>query len=157
MAIFTARGSSNEFPPQPPRLQQQLRAHRDYAVRKATEDADTIDQPFSLQELWQAKKRGRDKATGVDGVTYSNAGPRRDRQGRQAAGPALRLVVGGLPAAHVERSLHSAYPQAERAHQAQAHLSLLICTAKTAEKMVLARPQWQVGLLRQMCWALPTG
>ena len=36
-------------------------------------------------------------------------------------------------------------------------ISLLSCTAKTAEKMVLARPQWQVGLLRQMCWALPTG
>ena len=34
---------------------------------------------------------------------------------------------------------------------------ILSCTAKTAEKMVLARPQWQVGLLRQMCWALPTG
>ena len=156
MAIFTARGSSNEFPPQPPRLQQQLRAHRDYAVRKATEDADKIDQPFSLQELWQAK-RGRDKATGVDGVTYSNAGPRRDRQGRQAAGPALRLVVGGLPAAHVERSLHSAYPQAERAHQAQAHLSLPICTAKTAEKMVLARLQWRDGPLHQNVFGFTRG
>ena len=66
MAVFTARGSSDQLPPQTRHLQQKLCPCRDKAVREATEEADATDQPFSLHELWQVKKRGR-----YTGVTYS--------------------------------------------------------------------------------------
>ncbi|KAK3880111.1 hypothetical protein Pcinc_015379 [Petrolisthes cinctipes] len=79
--IFTSRGSSNQLPLHTRRTQQQLQPHRDEAVREAMEVADMTDRPFSLQELQQAKRRGRDTATGADGVPYSmlaHAGPAGD-------------------------------------------------------------------------------
>ncbi|KAK3895206.1 hypothetical protein Pcinc_001066 [Petrolisthes cinctipes] len=69
--IFTSRGSSNQLPLHTRRTQQQLQPHRDEAVREAMEVADKTDRPLSLQELQQAKRRGRDTATGADGVPYS--------------------------------------------------------------------------------------
>ena len=65
------RCSSDKLPPQTRRLQQQLWPLRDETIREATEVTDATSQPFSLQNLWQAKKRGGDTATGADGVTYS--------------------------------------------------------------------------------------
>ncbi|KAK3895196.1 hypothetical protein Pcinc_001056 [Petrolisthes cinctipes] len=79
--IFTSRGSSNQLPLHTRRTQQQLQPHRDEAVREAMEVADMTDRPFSLQELQQAKRRGRDTATRADGVPYSmlaHAGPAGD-------------------------------------------------------------------------------
>ncbi|KAK3886540.1 hypothetical protein Pcinc_009313 [Petrolisthes cinctipes] len=78
---FTSRGSSDQLPLHTRRTQQQLQPHRDEAIREAMEVADMTDRPFSLQELQQAKRRGRDTATGADGVPYSmlaHAGPAGD-------------------------------------------------------------------------------
>ncbi|KAK3876644.1 hypothetical protein Pcinc_018573 [Petrolisthes cinctipes] len=78
---FTSRGSSDQLPLHTRRTQQQLQPHRDEAVREAMEVTDMTDLPFSLQELQQAKRRGRDTATGADGVPYSmlaHAGPAGD-------------------------------------------------------------------------------
>ncbi|KAK3891669.1 hypothetical protein Pcinc_004449 [Petrolisthes cinctipes] len=78
---FTSRGSSDQLPLHTRRTQQQLQLHRDEAIREAMEVADMTDRPFSLQELQQAKRRGRDTATGADGVPYSmlaHAGPAGD-------------------------------------------------------------------------------
>ncbi len=61
-AMFTTRSSSDQLPPQTQRIQQQLRPHRDEVVREAMEEADVTDQPFSLQELERARRRGRDTA-----------------------------------------------------------------------------------------------
>ncbi|XP_063854131.1 uncharacterized protein LOC135096523 [Scylla paramamosain] len=142
--MFTTRSSSDQLPPQIQRIQQQLRPHRDEAVREAMEEADVTDQPFSLQELERARRRGRDTAAGADGVPYSmlaHAGP---------AGDAALLatinaswMAGCLPPAWKEADIQP-IPKPREPTKIRP-ISLLSCTAKTAERMVLARLQWRVG------------
>ncbi|KAK3886584.1 hypothetical protein Pcinc_009232 [Petrolisthes cinctipes] len=142
--IFTSRGSSNQFPLHTRRTQQQLWPHRYEAVREAMEVADMTDRPFSLQELQQAKRRGRDTATGADLVPYSmlaHAGP---------AGDAALLAT--LNASWTEGRLAPAWKEADiqpnpkpREPSKLRPISLFSCLAKTAEKMVLARLQWHIG------------
>ncbi|KAK3895219.1 hypothetical protein Pcinc_001078 [Petrolisthes cinctipes] len=108
------------------------------------EVADMTDRPFSLQELQQAKRRGRDTATGADGVPYSmlaHAGP---------AGDAALLATlnaswtaGRLPPAWNEADIKP-IPKPREPSKFRP-ISLLSCLAKTAEKMVLARLQWHIG------------
>ncbi|KAK4307363.1 hypothetical protein Pmani_020882 [Petrolisthes manimaculis] len=112
--IFTSRGSSNQLPLHTRLAQQQLRPHCDEAIREAMEVADMTDRPFSLQELQQAKRRGRDTATCADGVPYSMlalAGPAGDTA--LLAMLNASWTAGRLPPAWKETDL-----QTERAHQA---------------------------------------
>ncbi|KAK3889194.1 hypothetical protein Pcinc_006765 [Petrolisthes cinctipes] len=153
--IFTSRGSSDQLPLHTRRTQQQLQPHRDEAVREAMEVADMTDRPFSLQELQQAKRRGRDTATGADGVPYSMQVIRAG-WGCRAVSYAQRLMDSGVPdheARQVEVGrLPPAWKEADiqpipkpREPSKLRPISLLSCLAKTAEKMVLARLQWYIG------------
>ena len=156
VAVFTARGSSDQLPPHTHRLQQQLRPRRVEAVAEATQEADVTDRPFSLQELRQAKKRGRDTAAGADGVTYSmlaHLGP---------AGDAALLatlnaswLAGCLPPVWKEADIQP-IPKPREPTKLRP-ISLLSCTAKTAEKMVLARLQWRVGPLHRHVFGYTRG
>ncbi|XP_076041976.1 uncharacterized protein LOC143025848 [Oratosquilla oratoria] len=146
VAEFTTRGSSDQLPGSTRRLQQQLRPLRDMAIEEATKEADVTDRPFTPQELEQAKRRGRDTAAGADGVTYSmmaHAGP---------AGDAALLatvneswMAGCLPPSWKEADIQP-IPKPREPTKLRP-ISLLSCTAKTAERMVLARLQWRVGPL----------
>ncbi|KAK3889215.1 hypothetical protein Pcinc_006786 [Petrolisthes cinctipes] len=153
--IFTSRGSSDQLPLHTRRTQQQLQPHRDEAVREAMEVADMTDRPFSLQELQQAKRRGRDTATGADGVPYSMQVIRAG-WGCRAVSYAQHLMDSGVPdheARQVEVGrLPPAWKEADiqpipkpREPSKLRPISLLSCLAKTAEKMVLARLQWYIG------------
>ncbi|XP_076059544.1 uncharacterized protein LOC143036181 [Oratosquilla oratoria] len=143
VAEFTTRGSNDQLPGSTRRLQQQLRTLRDTAIEEATREADATDRPFTPQELEQAKKRGRDTAAGADGVTYSmiaHAGP---------AGDAALLatvneswMAGCLPPSWKEADIQP-IPKPREPTKLRP-ISLLSCTAKTAERMVLARLQWRV-------------
>ncbi|XP_076044815.1 uncharacterized protein LOC143027414 [Oratosquilla oratoria] len=147
VAEFTARGSSDQLPGSTRRLQQQLRPRRDTAIEEATKKAEVTDRPFIPQELERAKRRGRDAAAGADGVTYSmiaHAGP---------AGDAALLatvneswMAGCLPPSWKEADIQP-IPKPREPTKLRP-ISLLSCTAKTAERMVLARLQWRVGPLR---------
>ncbi|XP_076046411.1 uncharacterized protein LOC143028348 [Oratosquilla oratoria] len=146
VAEFTTRGSSDQLPGSTRRLQQQLRPRRDMAIEEATKEADVTDRPFTPQELEQAKRRGRDTAAGADGVTYSmiaHAG---------SAGEAALLatvneswMAGRLPPSWKEANIQP-IPKPREPTKLRP-ISLLSCTAKTAERMVLARLQWRVGPL----------
>ncbi|XP_076042108.1 uncharacterized protein LOC143026006 [Oratosquilla oratoria] len=146
VAEFTARGSSDQLPGSTRRLQQQLRPRRDMAIEEATKEAEVTDRPFTPQELEQAKRRGRDTAAGADGVTYSmiaHAGP---------AGDAALLatvneswMAGCLPPSWKEADIQP-IPKPREPTKLRP-ISLLSCTAKTAERVVLARLQWRVGPL----------
>ncbi|XP_050709221.1 uncharacterized protein LOC126994012 [Eriocheir sinensis] len=143
---FTSRGASTQLPPRTHRLQQRLRPNREEVTREACETADLTDQPFSLQELDRAQKRGRDTAAGADGVVYSmlaHAGP---------AGEAALLsllnaswLAGRLPPAWKEADIQP-IPKPREPGKLRP-ISLTSCTAKTAERMVLSRLQWRVGNL----------
>ena len=79
--MFSARGSSDQLPPQTQHTQQQLQPDREEAVREAVEETDVTDQPFSFQDLEVVTRCGRDTAAGTDGVSYSmlaHAGPAGD-------------------------------------------------------------------------------
>ncbi|XP_076044675.1 uncharacterized protein LOC143027293 [Oratosquilla oratoria] len=143
VAEFTARGSSDQLPGSTRRLQQQLRPRRDTAIEEATKEAEVTDRPFTPQELERAKRRGRDTAAGADGVTYSmiaHAGP---------AGDAALLAT--VNESWMARCLPPSWKEADiqpipnpRESTKLRPISLLSCTTKTAERMVLARLQWRV-------------
>ncbi|XP_076052833.1 uncharacterized protein LOC143032247 [Oratosquilla oratoria] len=147
VAEFTTRGSSDQLPGSTRRLQQQLRPRRDMAIEEATKEADVTDRPFTPQELEQAKRRGRDTAAGADGVTYSmiaHAG---------LAGDAALLatvneswMAGCLPPSWKEADIQP-IPKPREPTKLRPISLLSCCTAKTAERMVLARLQWRVGPL----------
>ena len=153
---FTSRGSSDQLPPRTRRLQQQLQLQRDEVVVGAREEADATDHPFTPQELTRAKKRGRDTATGADGVTYSmltHAGP---------AGDAALLAVlntswraGCLPPTWKDADIQP-IPKPREPNNFRP-ISLLSCTAKTAERMVLYRLQWRVGRLHPHVFGFTRG
>ena len=153
---FTSRGSSDQLPPRTRRLQQQLQLQRDEVVGGAREEADATDHPFTPQELTRAKKRGRDTATGADGVTYSmltHAGP---------AGDAALLAVlntswraGCLPPTWKDADIQP-IPKPREPNNFRP-ISLLSCTAKTAERMVLYRLQWRVGRLHPHVFGFTRG
>lgn len=141
---FTTQSSSDQFPPHTRHIQQQLQPHREETVREAIEKADVTDRPFTLQELERAKNRGRDTASGADSMSYSmlaHAGP---------AGDAALLamlnaswIAGHLPPAWKEANIQP-IPKPKEPTKLRP-ISLLSCTAKTAEEMVLARLQWHIG------------
>ncbi|XP_076030419.1 uncharacterized protein LOC143018719 [Oratosquilla oratoria] len=146
VAEFTTRGSSDQLPGSTRRLQKHLRPRRDIAIEEATKEADVTDRPFTPQEQEQAKRRGRDTAAGADGVTYSmiaHAGP---------AGDAALLatvneswMAGCLPPSWKEADIQP-IPKPREPTKLRP-ISFLSCTAKTAERMVLAHLQWRVGPL----------
>ena len=153
---FTARGSSAQLPPDTRHRQQQLRPHRDEALREARVQPDVTDLLFTPQELSSAKKRGRDTAAGADGVTYSmiaHAGP---------AGDAALLatlnaswLAGRLPPAWKEADIQPIPKPRDPAKLRP--ISLTSCTAKTAERMVLSRLQWRVGALHPHVFGFTRG
>ena len=142
---FTARSSSEQLPPHTRHLQQQLRPQRDEEVREARDQPHATDQPFTFEELARAK-RGRDTAAGADGVRYSmlaHAGPAGDAA-------LLALVNASWQAGRLPPSWKVADIQPipkPKDPTAFRPISLLSCTGKTAERMVLSRLQWSVGSL----------
>ncbi|XP_050717435.1 uncharacterized protein LOC126999146 [Eriocheir sinensis] len=131
---------------------EQLRPQRDRAVTEASKEPDVTDIPFTQQGL----ARGRDTAAGADGVTYSmlaHAGP---------AGDAALLALlnaswraGRLPPAWKEADIQP-IPKPREPTKLRP-ISLLSCTGKTAERMVLSRLQWRVGGLHNNVFGFPRG
>ncbi|XP_076039453.1 uncharacterized protein LOC143024524 [Oratosquilla oratoria] len=156
VAEFTARGSSDQLPGSTRRLQQQLRPRRDMAIGEATKEADVTDRPFTPQELEQAKRRGRDTAAGADGVTYSmiaHAGPAGDSALLGTVNESW--MAGCLPPSGKEADIQP-IPKPREPTELRP-ISLLSCTAKTAERMVLARLQWRVGQLHRHIFGYTRG
>ncbi|XP_076069251.1 uncharacterized protein LOC143041313 [Oratosquilla oratoria] len=153
--MFATRCANSQLPAQMQNLQQQLRPAREQAVGTARATPDVTDVPFTPQELARAKK-GRDTATGADGVTYSmlaHAGP---------AGEAALLalmnhswLVGRLPTTWKRADIQP-IPKPREPSKPRP-ISLLSCTAKTAERMVLTRLMWRLGPLHPHIFGFSKG
>ena len=68
---FSERTKSENLPPETRRLQEQLNPERWRAINNACSEQDDTDQPFTLNELNSAHKKGRDTAPGADKITYT--------------------------------------------------------------------------------------
>lgn len=69
MIAFTTRGSSKQLPSRTCLFQEQLRLQRKAVFMEAREDPNMTNLRVMLQELHRGRK-GRNMATGSDGVTY---------------------------------------------------------------------------------------
>ncbi|XP_076042053.1 uncharacterized protein LOC143025957 [Oratosquilla oratoria] len=153
--MFATRCANSQLPAQMQNLQQQLRPAREQAVGTARATPDVTDVPFTPHELTRAKK-GRDTATGADGVTYSmlaHAGP-----AGEASLLALMnqsLLVGRHPNTWKRADIQP-IPKPREPSKPRP-ISLLSCTAKTAERMVLTRLMWRLGPLHPHIFGFSKG
>ena len=153
---FAARGSSDQLPDRVRRLQLRLLPGRERLVSDARKIADNTDQPFTHGELVKAKKKGRDTATGADGVTYSMLA----HAGLAGEAALLGLIncswlSGRLPAAWKEADIQP-IPKPKDPTKSRP-ISLMSCTAKTAERMVLNRLLWRLGSLHPHVFGFTRG
>ena len=156
IAAFTARGSSEQLPPNTRHLQHQLRPHRDAATREACEEPDATDAAFTPQELARAHRRRRDTAAGADGVTYAMLA----HAGLAGSAAVLSLInvswcSGRLPLAWKEADIQPIPKPREPTKMRP--ISLTSCAAKIAERMVLSRLQWRVGALHPHVFGFTRG
>ncbi|KAG0722899.1 hypothetical protein GWK47_043650 [Chionoecetes opilio] len=160
IGVFTARGSSAQIFPSSHTAtsSNSFDNTRVEAVREAPgENPDGADPLFhSPETVVGEEKKGRDTACRDGGVPILHARSCRAGRGRRAARHAQRVLAGRSPATSVEGGQYSAHPQAQGAHQARP-ISLISCTAKTAERMVLSRLQWRVGALHPHVFGFTRG
>ena len=153
--MFAARGASDQLPAPVRGLQARLRPAREAAITAARARPDITDQPFTHQELVLAKKV-RDTATGADGVTYTMLA----HAGASGEAAVLALincswVAGRLPATWKAADVQP-IPKPKEPDRPRP-ISLMSCTAKTAERMVLTRLQWRLGPLHPHVFGFTRG
>ena len=141
---YAERATTRQLPEDVQRRQNQLLPSRLLHIQRAKAREDVTDCPFTLTELRKAKNKGRDTAPGEDGTTYTML----RSAGRAGEDALLALVnaswmVGRLPARWKEALIHP-IPKPREPEKTRP-ISLLSCTAKTAERMVLNRLKWKVG------------
>ncbi|XP_050714974.1 uncharacterized protein LOC126997803 [Eriocheir sinensis] len=153
--MFVSRGSSVQLPAQVRRLQADLRPGRVAAVTAARGRQDVSDQPFTRHELVQARK-GRDTAAGADGITYSllaQVGPAGDEAVLALINHSWR--EGRLPVAWKKADIQP-IPKPREPTKPRP-ISLMSCTDKTAERMILTRLQWRLGPLHPHVFGFTRG
>lgn len=126
---------------------------REGAITTIRARPEVTDKPFTHQELILAKN-ARDTAAGADGVTYTmHAG-----SSGEAAVLALvncSWVAGRLPSARKATDIQP-IPKPRNPTRPRP-ISLMSCTAKTAERMVLTHLQWCLGPLHPHVFGFTRG
>ncbi|XP_076065326.1 uncharacterized protein LOC143039332 [Oratosquilla oratoria] len=153
---FASRISSAFLPQRTQETQQQLREGRIHYVGDMMAQPDETDTEFTLGELTAARRPGKNIAPGEDRVTYSmlaHLGP--------AGGEAFLRVVsaswrtGRLPTAWKTATIVPIPKPKEPG--AYRPISLVSCMGKMAERMILSRLLWKLGLLHEHIYAYRKG
>ena len=156
---FQERGSTATLPKSVQDRLLALLPGRMQAFQAACNMTAPSDQPFTSQELLQARKGRRDTASGSDGITYSMlqcAGPSADEaflslmnQSWEEGRMPRRWKYGDIVVVQKPGSTNNT-PKLRP-------LTLLKCPGKTAEAMVLPRLQWQIGPLHPYVFGFVRG
>ena len=145
---FVDRANCKQLPQDIQRRQKQLLPARKEQISRASQQEDDSDHLFTHAELMRAEKRGKDTSPGEDGATYTmlrRMGP----AGKSAFLSLLNAswIEGRLPSRWKTAIIHP-IPKPKDPGKMRP-ISLLSCTAKTAERMVLNRLKWKLGAPHQ--------
>ena len=153
---FSDRTKSENLPPETRELQEQLNPERWRAINVACSEQDDTDQPYTLDELKSAYKKGKDTAPGADKITYTMV---------RMLGPAgdtalLRLIN----KSYTEQTRPTVWNKQDiqpvpkpRDPDNMRPIALSSCIEKTAERMALTRLQFKVGPLHPRLYAYRDG
>ena len=153
---FSERTKDENLPLETRRLQEQLNPERWRVINNACSQQDDTDQPYTLDELKSAYKKGRDTAPGADKITYTMV---------RMLGPAgdlslLRLIN----KSHTEQTRPRIWNKQDiqpvpkpRDPDSLRPIALSSCIEKTAERMTLTRLQFKIGPLHQRLYAYQDG
>ena len=153
---FSDRTKSENLPPETRELQEQLNPERWRAINVACSEQDDTDQPYTLDELKSAYKKGKDTAPGADKITYTMV---------RMLGPAgdtalLRLIN----KSYTEQTRPTIWNKQDiqpipkpRDPDNMRPIALSSCIEKTAERMALTRLQFKVGPLHPRLYAYRDG
>ena len=153
---FSERTKTENLPPGTRRLQEQLNPERWRAINNACSEQDDTDQPFTLDELNSAHKKGRDTAPGADKITYTMV---------RMLGPAGDLALLRLiNKSHTEQKRPRIWNKQDiqpvpkpRDPDSLRPIALSSCIEKTAESMALTRLKFKTGPLHPRLYAYQDG
>ena len=153
---FADRTKSTNLTHETQQLQVQLAPMRNNAIEQACEQPDITDTPYTLNELRQTYKKGKDTAPGADRVTYTMI---------TCLGQAGEIMVLELiNRTHLQRIRPKAWNKQDtqpipkpKDPENPRPIALVSCIEKTAEKMVLKRLQYKAGPLHKHLYAYQEG
>ena len=145
---FVDRANCKQLPQDIQRRQKQLLPPRKEQISRASQQEDESDHLFTLAELMRAEKRGKDTVPGEDGATYTML----RSMGLAGKSAFLSLINASRKAGRLSSRWKTAviHPIPKPKDPGKMRpISLLSCTAKTAERMVLNRLKWKLGAPHQ--------
>ena len=153
---FADRTKTTNLSQDTQQMQEQLAPMRNNAIEQACQQVDITDIPYSLHELRQTYKRGKDTAPGADKITYTMIA---------CLGEAGELMVLKLiNKTHLQRKRPENWNKQDtqpipkpKDPENPRPIALVSCVEKTAEKMVLKRLQYKTGPLDNHLYAYQEG
>ena len=136
--------------------QEQLAPMRNNAIEQACQQVDETDTPYTMHELRQTYKKGKDTSPGADRITYTMIA---------CLGEAGELMVLQLiNKTHLQRVRPENWNKQDtqpipkpKDPENPRPIALVSCVEKTAEKMVLKRLQYKTGPLDKRLYAYQEG
>ena len=153
---FADRTKTTNLPQETQQLQEQLAPMRNNAIEQACQQADTTDTPYTIHELKQTYKKGKDTAPGADKITYTMIAC------LGAAGETIVLEL--INRTHLQRVRPENWNKQDtqpipkpKDPENPRPIALVSCVEKTGEKMVLKRLQYKTGPLDKHLYAYQEG
>ena len=153
---FADRTKSTNLSQETQQIQEQLAPMRNNAIEQACQQRDSTDVKYTVHELRQTYKKGKDTAPGADKITYTMIA---------CLGEAGEIkVLELINKTHVERSRPENWNKQDtqpipkpKDPENPRPIALVSCIEKTAEKMVLKRLQYKTGPLDKHLYAYQEG
>ena len=153
---FADRTKSDNLSQETQQIQNQLAPLRNNEIEQACQQTDTTDIPYTLHELRQTYKKGKDTAPGTDRITYTMIA---------CLGEAGEIkVLELINITHLERTRPENWNKQDtqpipkpKDPENPRPIALVSCVEKTAEKMVLKRLQYKTGPLDKHLYAYQEG
>ena len=153
---FADRTKTENLPQDTQQIQARLAPMRLQAIDGACNRPDDTDTPYTLQELRNSYKKGKDTAPGADRITYTMI----SSLGQAGENMLLELVN----RTHTQRNRPETWNQQDtqpipkpKDPENPRPIALVSCIEKTAEKMALKRLQYKVGPLHPHLYAYQEG
>ena len=153
---FAERTKTSNLPLETQQLQEQLAPMRLNAIEQACNRPDVTDTPYTIEELRNTYKKGKDTAPGADKITYTMI----SCLGQAGEHMVLELVN----RTHLQRVRPESWNKQDtqpipkpKDPENPRPIALVSCVEKTAEKMALKRLQFKLGPLHKNLYAYQEG
>ena len=153
---FADRTKTINLPQETQQIQEQLAPMRNTTIEQACQQTDDTDIPYTIYELRQTYKKGKDTAPGADKITYTMIAC----LGEAGETKVLELIN----RTHLQRVRPENWKKQDtqptpkpKDPENPRPIALVSCVEKTGEKMVLKRLQYKTGPLDKHLYAYQEG